>query len=407
MENKFKIKELVIFGNKLVKITRFHRNMLSCCIKHLDIASGHSGDSFNYSYDHNGNDIGELKDTSNRSYFTSIDSLSKLTKEYFEKTNLVGRYVKWKDGKIDKITQNINSISCLNLTSFGGCSIKRFFDCELEILPFDYTPETEVKQSTDFILPEKWYITVNGDEQREIYRKFFDEKINAKWRYKDGYVYGFNGQNYVAQREGGVEITFDQFKQYVLNDSVIKKFLPEYVECIKESLCDFGTNEIGKIYKVIGETTSGSDYLIEFNGKKYPSVAKNRFIKSTKKAYEAQFIKSEEWIPKTGDWVVITKSESNWANSMDEFDGKCVQITKLFYPGRIGFKDDGNWAWEFVNKHFRKATAEEITLQEITFSITTENTREYKWEIYTLELPKTQPKTIEPKTIPVKRLQVY
>ena len=53
-----------------------------------------------------------------------------------------------------------------------------------------------------------------------------------------------------------------------------EKSLPEYVECIKKSSCDFGTNKIGKIYKVRGEIASGLDYLIEFNGKKYQSVAK-------------------------------------------------------------------------------------------------------------------------------------
>ena len=83
--------------------------------------------------------------------------------------------------------------------------------------------------------------------------------------------------------------------EFVSYEEAMKTFIPEYVECIEESVYDYGTNVIGKIYKVFGVTPNhiNPDYLIEYGGIKYLSVSKHRFKPSTKEAYDAQFIVKE------------------------------------------------------------------------------------------------------------------
>ena len=66
-----------------------------------------------------------------------------------------------------------------------------------------------------------------------------------------------------------------------------------------------------------------------------------------KKMKETQF--------KVGDWVKITKSDSNWNSQMDKFDRQIVQITSITSDDTIRFENDGTWQWEYKNNHFVKA----------------------------------------------------
>lgn len=73
--------------------------------------------------------------------------------------------------------------------------------------------------------------------------------------------------------------------------------------------------------------------------------------------------KEQLWEPKVGDWIVITKSNTNWSCLMDQFVGKCVQITR--YDGySVKFKDSGHWFWFLGHGHFREATPEEIAKEK-------------------------------------------
>lgn len=102
----------------------------------------------------------------------------------------------------------------------------------------------------------------------------------------------------------------------------------------------------------------------------------------------------EEWIPKVGDWIVITKSKENWNGHMDKFDKSMYQITKVIDNDMIEFKDSGFWIWRFSQKHFRKALDHEIpkcstSVGEIKYSDTSglvvDNTKpmEANWSIGT------------------------
>jgi hypothetical protein len=59
------------------------------------------------------------------------------------------------------------------------------------------------------------------------------------------------------------------------------------------------------------------------------------------------------------DWVVITKSSTNWAPAMDEFDKKVVKIIAVNINS-IKFKGGSTWSWRYQDGHFRKATPKEI-----------------------------------------------
>ena len=56
---------------------------------------------------------------------------------------------------------------------------------------------------------------------------------------------------------------------------------------------------------------------------------------------------------KVGDWVEITKSNTNWTSSMNHFVGNKVQITEVCNNGwSIKFKKDGQFSWNYYEGHF-------------------------------------------------------
>lgn len=167
-------------------------------------------------------------------------------------------------------------------------------------------------------------------------------------------------------------ITKEEYER-VLNSkkTPVEPDIPEYVECISSS--DSPKNwTIGKIYKT---TPTG---IISDNGYDYKKNSYSdfinymanwnvKFVESTKEAYEAQFNKSEEeWIPKVGDWVVVTKQFVN--NSVDI--GTIGQIERIDFTDADAkyllhnnpkFKDGSSWCSEV-----RKAEPHEIPISNVS-----------------------------------------
>lgn len=80
------------------------------------------------------------------------------------------------------------------------------------------------------------------------------------------------------------------------------------------------------------------------------------------KPYDVTTLKTEDWIPKIGDYIVITKSDKNWTSGMDSFNGKCVQVNDISIDGdSVCFNNSKGYCWNYSQKHFRKATPEEIS----------------------------------------------
>ena len=76
---------------------------------------------------------------------------------------------------------------------------------------------------------------------------------------------------------------------------------------------------------------------------------------------------------KIGDWVEITKSDFNWATSMDNFVGKKVQITEVFNNGwSIRFKGDDGFSWNYDQGHFISCDPVEGLLNSVTKKYTIE-----------------------------------
>jgi len=128
-----------------------------------------------------------------------------------------------------------------------------------------------------------------------------------------------------------------------------QSIIPEYVECISSWIGSLGNSIKGKIYKTSVQP--------DFTANKWESILlPSHFKPSTKEAYEAQ----EKWIPKVGDWVVITKSDTNWVDEMDDFVGKCVRISNIIIDDEVIFQGNGKWSWIYSDGHFRKALPHEI-----------------------------------------------
>ena len=69
---------------------------------------------------------------------------------------------------------------------------------------------------------------------------------------------------------------------------------------------------------------------------------------------------------KVGDWVQITKSNTNWTNSMDNFVGKKVQITEVHHNGwGIRFKEDSHrFSWNYYQGHFIPCESQKHYIEE-------------------------------------------
>jgi len=69
---------------------------------------------------------------------------------------------------------------------------------------------------------KKWFITVNNQEQAIAYKNFFDSVKEQKWMFDITYIYGWNGEDYVAgfgHFSSNEEISFEQFKKDFLTKS--------------------------------------------------------------------------------------------------------------------------------------------------------------------------------------------
>lgn len=133
-----------------------------------------------------------------------------------------------------------------------------------------------------------------------------------------------------------------------------QSIIPEYVECISSWIGSLGNSIKGKIYKTSVQP--------DFTANKWESILlPSHFKPSTKEAYEAQ----EKWIPKVGDWVVITKSDTNWVDEMDDFVGKCVRISNIIIDDEVIFQGNGKWSWIYSDGHFRKALPHEIPIFDV------------------------------------------
>ena len=173
----------------------------------------------------------------------------------------------------------------LQLRGDGKC-----FDCYKE----DYgLIETTVQEILgydpfvkDFVLPEKWYVPVTDETAKDI--NIFKSK--TRW-YEDAIGYkavGYEGVGYNSLPNDYIEITFEQFKKYVLKESIEtpKVVIPEYVELLE----GFDNTCTGKIFDTNQPIPQMSGWSNQWT---WESIFKNNiqrpyFKPSTREAFDAQ-----------------------------------------------------------------------------------------------------------------------
>jgi len=151
--------------------------------------------------------------------------------------------------------------------------------------PVGITGISETFNGEEFVLPEKWYIKCTDESKPHL-----DKWTGFTWKYVNVY---FDKPGRITHSgnivDGYPEITFDQFKQYVLKEPIeVKQYVPEYVECIKIPKNWINTS-IGEIFKTdtVGFGKGCYRVLTEQGGQTTNGV-QDHFIPSTKEAFDAQ-----------------------------------------------------------------------------------------------------------------------
>ena len=228
---------------------------------------------------------------------------------------------------------------------FGTFSAARHSDSETtvqEILGYD--PYTIWEK--EFVLPAKWYIRCT-DESKPYLNKW----TGFNWKYV--YIY-FDGKNKTHSEnidDGYTEITFDQFKKYVLKSEEVKEDIPEYVECIEK----LHGIEIGKIYELKDGLIIG----------KY-GFSPVQFKISSKGAYDQQNQPKsiEKW--SVGSYVVLIKEYGainigEVHEIGDDYSGNCIDISKSAKHDCLPFKDSCQWfATKSEAEEFAKTLIEPV-----------------------------------------------
>lgn len=246
---------------------------------------------------------------------------------YFEKndyiiiteTSLVGRWIKFLKkfhpdypiGSYDLIVEDNPKKSCMILEKYKSCDRSRFRDCEIELMPEDwspglkeYEPRTEILSANKFIVG-KWY---KYDDWYIKYKETIggtfvsSEEINYSGNYRK--VHSYFGS---TDSEKVLLEDLSEIQQYLPDDHPDKvSTIPEYVECITDTFTAILKDQI---YKLTSKSTSNNYILEAVNICSYSSEF---FKPSTKKAYDAQNKFKTLSKFKIGDWVTITQ------NTVDE-----------------------------------------------------------------------------------------
>ena len=140
-----------------------------------------------------------------------------------------------------------------------------------------------------------------------------------------------------------------------VNDIPKKQWIPKY--------------KIGDIFKgLIGEVTITE--IGKFKEKAYRLNDNKCF--DTEEYVDTLKCLSNEWTPKIGDYVVITKGTNNWSSTMNQYIGKVAKLTSCLSYDKNTFRidlDNGDWEWQLKHNHFRKAEPDEIPLKQTTMSM--------------------------------------
>lgn len=227
----------------------------------------------------------------------------------------------------------------------------------------------------DFVLPDKWCIKTTKDENGKLIGKWFDKQSMCRCYYDTCFGEYYNSYNLLNEsiilggnlaasfaslevREGYIEITFEQFKKYILkqNTKEDKEVIPEYVECIS----NFNHFTKGKIYNWPEPKNDDGFIRTDLTSIKRWEL---RFKPSTKEAFDAQNKPIEKW--SVGSYVVFLKDnlQANFRKRGDisEITHVNINIDNITFGDGICNNIDGEFSVVTNLKWFAtKSEAEEF-----------------------------------------------
>jgi len=178
----------------------------------------------------------------------------------------------WKAGKIYPETYKIDGSWVSTVRDF----VSAFVNDWQEVSEEEYNIQEGIVK--EFKLPEKWCIQLNNDNRNAV-GVWFDDNVSESTEYTGTYAdtiwrnsfltYPKHGDYTCTASivlEGYTEITFDQFKQYVLKEAIMNtperisfyvKYTPEFTKDLYNKLMEWSRiNSIGRVRK-FDDTYSG------------------------------------------------------------------------------------------------------------------------------------------------------
>ncbi len=244
---------------------------------------------------------------------------------------------------------------------------KNAIECTLEEIQ-QYLPEGHVdklyKSGTDPIelasLPEKWCIILTS-ENRDIVLKWCSFSFNCTSKYIT-----YKQEHGDSDIGRYTQITFDQFKKWVLKEEVKqepKSLVGRYVKILQNRVACSNTIK-DEYYKIVKET--GNSYYLNVKSGGGNAIWKNQDqwknqIELMPEGFEPNKVETEEqWIPMVGEWVIF----NNNSIRQNMTTGKLYkvleyrEITKVI----LIIHDKGNESYIGI-ENFRKALQHEIPLE--------------------------------------------
>lgn len=244
-----------------------------------------------------------------------------------------------------------------------------------------------LKSEKEFVLPEKWCVKV-ASENADVLTNWVKSRPNFDKDYlpiKDWVTVTNNGDNSYQKwiqslPDNFSEITFEQFKKYVLNKETLEPSIPEYVECVTGY-----SNYIipNYIYNVINRSSTDNLKLIcnieshyRAGASLFVSYNEFTFKPSTKEAYDAQARKEMKF--EKGKWYKNLGNMRNYIAKFDKIENNNWHCLEYIWQDLYHYTA-GNLTSDFKY-------AEETSLEEIQQYLPNGHPDKIKSEMKQLEL---------------------
>ena len=248
-------------------------------------------------------------------FITFEEAMKTFVTEYYEYIN--NEDTSWKLGKIYKLNENKK----LNFESGKECTFGDYYTSANLFKPSTkeaYDAQFVVKEPK-FVLPEKWCLKITKENL-----DFCKSLENNELKFHKNYSYSIGGyyspipnkdcNGFINIPKNYTEITFEQFKKYVLKEEIVEEKviepLPQFkiIETI-ETITKVENNEGNQFF--IGDVVrSFTNHIHKIEGFKYNIDKTNILAITNKSVIGINIDKIEHYIePKTGYKILEYKTE--------------------------------------------------------------------------------------------------